>query len=118
MKKNGIMNATASPYQGQTMMCLPLAPPVTYVANMSFATPPCLFNCSSQDMAALQATVALNGPVSVCLDANGWSSYKGGIYPASKCNDQFMNMNHCVQVRQGHTRRLGSNALLLSFCCA
>jgi C1A family cysteine protease len=35
-----------------------------------------------------------NGPVSVCVDASAWSSYTGGVYPASACGKQ---LDHCVE---------------------
>lgn len=39
--------------------------------------------------------VAKLGPISVCLNAPpSWSSYTGGVYPASECDPT--NINHCV----------------------
>jgi len=35
-----------------------------------------------------------NGPLSVCVDASNWSSYTGGIYPASSCGK---SLDHCVE---------------------
>jgi hypothetical protein len=101
VKKNGIMNATDDPWtsgDGSTGICLPLNSPVTFVSNYSFATPPCLTNCDNQRMDLLQQTVALKAPVSVCLDADAWDSYTGGIFPASACADAFTQMDHCVQL--------------------
>jgi len=34
-----------------------------------------------------------NGPLSICVDAKNWDSYKSGIYPASNCGTA---LDHCV----------------------
>lgn len=41
----------------------------------------------------MEAYVKSTGPLSVCLDASAWSSYKSGI--VSACNT---TVDHCVQV--------------------
>jgi len=41
-----------------------------------------------------------NGPVSVCVDASNWSSYKSGIYPASACGK---SLDHCVEAEGYNT---------------
>ena len=42
---------------------------------------------------AMESYVLSTGPLSVCLDASDWSSYRGGIM--SSCGN---DLNHCVQV--------------------
>lgn len=70
----------------------------TFVSNFTYATPPCLLDCNKQNMHALQTAVALNAPVSICLDADSFDSYTQGILPASSCQSAFSNMNHCIQL--------------------
>jgi len=101
VKKWGIVNASAMPYigdSGDLGPCLVLASPVTFVSNVSWATPPCLFDCDHQDLQQLAQTVAQVSPVSICLNAGPFQDYRGGIIPSSSCSSGFFNMNHCVQL--------------------
>jgi C1A family cysteine protease len=47
----------------------------------------------SKDENAMQSWVTSNGPLSVCVDAETWSSYTGGV--VKSCGKQI---DHCVQV--------------------
>lgn len=43
--------------------------------------------------------VATYGPAAVCLDASLWQDYRGGIITSALgCGQEFLSMNHCVQV--------------------
>jgi hypothetical protein len=42
---------------------------------------------------AMQTYVATTAPISVCVDASAWSSYKSGIFPAKACGKAI---DHCV----------------------
>jgi len=42
---------------------------------------------------AMVAYLAANGPLSICVDAASWDSYKSGVYPASSCGT---SLDHCV----------------------
>ena len=53
------------------------------------------------DESALADAVATVGPVSICIDADSWQTYSGGIM--TKC---AQNLDHCVQV--GSTERIPS----------
>jgi C1A family cysteine protease len=44
---------------------------------------------------AMVAYLAANGPISICVDASSWDSYKGGIMPASSCGT---SLDHCVLI--------------------
>jgi len=51
---------------------------------------------SSNDENAMATFVATTGPISVCLDANSFYSYTGGVITTnSGCGT---SMNHCVMV--------------------
>jgi C1A family cysteine protease len=50
-------------------------------------------NVTAGDESALADTVALVGPVSVCIDSEVWQTYDGGVL--TKCGKQ---LDHCVQV--------------------
>lgn len=56
-------------------------------------------DCDDQDEARAIANIASFGPGTMCLDASTWQDYEGGIITAdSGCSQEFLNMNHCVQV--------------------
>jgi C1A family cysteine protease len=54
------------------------------------------WNYVSQDPSTESAMYSAiqSSPLSVCVDASNWSSYTGGIYPASDCTT---SLDHCVQ---------------------
>ena len=37
-------------------------------------------------------------PIAITVEADTWSSYGGGIFPASSCNEADSDLNHNVQV--------------------
>jgi len=61
----------------------------------------------SQDENAMQNFLYTNSPLSVCVDAEIWQSYTGGVItPSSNCGD---SIDHCVQVT-GWSVQQGINA--------
>jgi cathepsin L len=56
-------------------------------------------NVPTNDANALMAAVAFQGPISISVDANSWSSYEGGIYDGCKQN---ADIDHAV-VLVGYT---------------
>jgi len=44
---------------------------------------------------AMVAFLVANGPISICVDAASWDSYRGGIMPASQCGN---SIDHCVLI--------------------
>jgi len=44
---------------------------------------------------AMVAYLVANGPISICVDASSWDSYKGGVMPASSCGT---SIDHCVLI--------------------
>jgi len=49
----------------------------------------------SKDEAAMKEAVATVAPLSICVDAEPWQSYSGGIMTARQCGNQ---LDHCVQI--------------------
>lgn len=45
---------------------------------------------------ALQATVATEGPVSICINSDPWQLYSGGVLDHSTCPST--GLDHCVLV--------------------
>jgi C1A family cysteine protease len=44
---------------------------------------------------AMVAYLATNGPISICVDASSWDSYRSGVMPASACGN---SIDHCVLI--------------------
>ena len=76
------------------------------IKGYGYATDRCLCytdgsgcDCEDQDEDTAIANIATYGPSVVCLEASTWQDYGGGIITAdSGCGQEFLDMNHCVQV--------------------
>jgi C1A family cysteine protease len=100
-KAGGLTTEALYPYtsgtSGETGKCkVRLPAPVASISNFVFATPPCNDTCKNQDEATLLKTLS-TGPVSICVDAQAWSAYIGGIM-SSSCSSAYDNIDHCVQL--------------------
>jgi C1A family cysteine protease len=61
----------------------------------------------SQDENAMQQFLYQNSPLSVCVDAESWQSYSGGVItPSDGCGE---SLDHCVQAT-GWSSESGTNA--------
>jgi len=47
----------------------------------------------NQDETEMQSQLASNGPLSICVDAESWNDYSGGVMMASDCGT---SLDHCV----------------------
>jgi len=71
---------------------------VAKVTDYKYAVAPCEGgSCSSQDEDGLKAALASFGPLSVCVNANDWNGYYGGVYK-TKCSGSYNMLDHCVQL--------------------
>lgn len=70
------------------------------VKSMEWATPGCDSGaCKNQDEETLKKNLAEKGPVSICINAERWQSYNGGIMSASSCGGgAARQLDHCVQL--------------------
>jgi len=50
----------------------------------------------SQDESAMQSFLVSNGPLSVCVDAESWQNYQGGIITTE--SDCGTSLDHCVMI--------------------
>jgi len=86
---------------GHTHNCLNSTAAVVKVTDYKYAVPPCTgFGagwCHDQDEDGLKAALATHGPLSICVDAETWSDYSGGVLP-SGCSDNYYDIDHCVQL--------------------
>ena len=75
------------------------------IKGYGYATDRCLCytdgtgcNCDEQNEGLALRNLASYGPATVCVDADSWQNYAGGILTAeSGCGQAFLDMNHCVQ---------------------
>jgi len=71
---------------------------VASVLGFSYATAPCNDTCSNQDELTLAKNVAAHGPASICVNAEPWQMYMGGIMDQSQCTGAYSDLDHCVHL--------------------
>jgi C1A family cysteine protease len=98
MQAGGLDSYSSYPYQdglGQNLPCkFNKANIVAKISGWNYVS-----QSASQESNIVTKLYA-NGPVSVCVDASNWSSYTGGIYPASGCGK---SLDHCVEAEGYNT---------------
>merc|ERR1712070_1044235 len=72
--------------------------PVVKVTDYKYAVAPCEGgSCSGQDEDGLKAALATHGPLSVCINAESWNGYYGGVLSGT-CSGAYNTLDHCVQL--------------------
>jgi len=83
---------------GKTHKCKWDKKEVVKVTDFKYAVQPCSEGaCKNQDEDKLAAALAHYGPLSICLNAEVWDDYSGGIFK-KKCSSAASAMDHCVQL--------------------
>jgi hypothetical protein len=54
--------------------------------------------CDNQDEAGLMTQVSCIGPMSICVDAEPWQTYTGGIFNSATCLHGYYDLDHCVHL--------------------
>jgi len=68
------------------------------VSGFKWAVPSCTEGgCKHQDEDRLMRALLKHGPVSICVDAEDWDVYKGGIWKRA-CSSAADDLDHCVQL--------------------
>ena len=98
----GLVQESDDPYtSGQTgdngNCSIDASDEVVTLTNYSFAIPPCEDSCTNQDESLLQQQLYAVGPVSICVDAESWQYYTGGVLKAN-CPSDYNDIDHCVQL--------------------
>lgn len=70
---------------------------IVKVTGFTYATPACTDSCNKQDEQTLADNLASKGPVSICVDAESWQFYTGGVL-TSNCPHAYSDLDHCVQL--------------------
>jgi len=101
MQAGGLDTETSYPYRsgdGNDYSChFNKAAVAAKISGFTYATPPCQDACNNQNEPLLASNMAATGPVSVCLNAEPWQDYMGGILK-SGCGHAVSDMDHCVQL--------------------
>jgi cathepsin F len=68
------------------------------ISAWNYAIARCTSNtCNSQNEAGLWNIIQTSGPMSICINASPWQTYKSGIM-TSGCANGYNNENHCAQL--------------------
>lgn len=68
------------------------------ITDYKYAVSPCKFGgCFFQNENGLKAALQKHGPLSVCVNAENWDEYTGGVY-SEKCSGSRNAQDHCVQL--------------------
>jgi len=89
---------------GTTGQCKWNGNKVAEVTDWKYAIPPCAKSeqdeggaCDKQDEDGMKAALNSFGPLSICLNANSFDFYSGGVLHG-KCSGAWADMDHCVQL--------------------
>jgi len=69
---------------------------VAHISAWSYAIEPCDSGCGHQNETGLQAALLAVGPLSICVDAESWQDYSGGVL--GNCPHAYTDLDHCVQL--------------------
>ena len=71
------------------------------ISDYAYAIPECTAptSCNSQDLAGLATYLADKGTAAICVNAENWNSYTGGVMSSTQCGGNgYDDLDHCVQL--------------------
>jgi len=71
---------------------------VAKISNFTWVIPECLGSCDNQNMAQVQAKLSTVAPFAICVFAEPWQDYVGGIFNDQGCTHAYSDLDHCVQM--------------------
>jgi len=71
---------------------------VAKISNFTWVIPECLDSCDKQSMSQVQTKLATVGPFAICVFAEPWQDYSGGIFNDQGCSHDAPSLDHCVQM--------------------
>jgi len=103
IKNGGMETETSYPYTAKDGTCkFNSSKVVATISSYKWAIPPCntasTHNCDNQDEAGMWTFVQNQGPVSICVDAEPWQTYRSGIFTSSTCKHGYNDLDHCVHL--------------------
>ena len=73
--------------------------PYAEVGGWGYAIADCDDACDDQDLPGLMSFVQTHGPASICVNAERWFDYTGGVLSSGACGGHASgDLDHCVQV--------------------
>jgi C1A family cysteine protease len=91
------------PYHAVNQQCQfrasSIAAKINAATPFKYAIDPCKSGpCPEQDEVKMRAQLAALGPFSVCVNAQTWNDYQGGVMQGADCSGDAGGIDHCVQV--------------------
>jgi len=68
------------------------------IKGFTWAIPECSGSCDSQSMTQVQSKLSTVGPFAICVYAEPWQDYAGGIFNDATCTHAYTDLDHCVQM--------------------
>jgi len=94
MSEGGMEDESDYPYTAQDGTCaFNKADVKVTISNWHYAAP-----ANKDDETTMQANLVSWGPLSICVDAEPWQDYTGGVLMASDCSSSPSDLDHCVQL--------------------
>jgi len=100
----GLETETAYPYQagqsGSGGSCtFDQSQVVAKISNFTWVIPECTTgSCNNQNMGQVQTQLATVGPFAICVFAEPWQDYSGGVFNDATCSHDAASLDHCVQM--------------------
>jgi len=68
------------------------------INGFTWVIPECSGSCDSQSMSQVQSKLATVGPFAICVYAEPWQDYVGGVFNDASCTHAYSDLDHCVQL--------------------
>jgi len=103
IKAGGLETNANYPYTAKDGTCKETATKIdASIGSYKWGITPCntaaTHNCDNQDEAGLWTVVETIGPQSICVDAQPWQTYRGGIMAGANCKHGYYDLDHCVHL--------------------
>jgi cathepsin F len=103
MSAGGLERETTYPYtagqSGTSGTCnFDKSSVVASIGNFSWVIPECMDSCDNQQMAPVKTYLSTVGPFAICVFAEPWQDYSGGIFNDQGCSHDAPSLDHCVQL--------------------
>jgi len=97
-KAGGLEAESSYPYTGEDDRCaFDKKKIVASINNFTYSVTPCFDSCTKQNENTLLDYLVSTAPPSICVAADPWLSYTGGIFNVP-CSSNYATLNHCVQL--------------------
>lgn len=100
----GLATESSYPYtsgrNGRTGTCKTSSHSGGSISGFTWAIDECYFGpCNNQDEDAMKSAVYQYGPPAICVNADEWQYYTGGVMTDRQCGShKGLALNHCVQL--------------------